>query len=180
MLSEQAKQAIREQMRRYPVPRSALGAALYIAQEECGGWVPHEAIKDIAEVMDLDPADVQSTMSFYGMYNKEPIGKYLIEVCHNITCSLLGAQKLIEVVEHECGIHPGETSGDGLFTLKAIECNAACGGAPNCQINGMYHEKLTPEALAELIDRLRAEGGPRENLYNQVYKPDLDARKQPV
>jgi NADH-quinone oxidoreductase E subunit len=177
MLSEQAKQAIREQMARYPVPRSALGAALYIAQDECGGWVPHEAIKDIAEVMDLDPADVQSTMSFYVMYNKESIGKYLIEVCHNITCSLLGAQKLIEVVEHECGIHPGETSEDGLFTLKAIECNAACGGGPNCQVNGMYYENCTPEQLKDMIANMRAEGGPQQNLYNAVYAPEFVGRR---
>src|SRR5687767_553414 len=98
MLSEQARQAIREQMARYPVSRSALGAALYIAQEECGGYVPYEAVKDVAEVMGLDPADVQSTMSFYVMYNKAPTGKYLFEVCHNISCTVLGAQRLLEVI----------------------------------------------------------------------------------
>jgi NADH-quinone oxidoreductase subunit E len=175
MLSEQARAAIREQMARYPVPRSALGAALYIAQEECGGWVPTEAIKDVAEVMGMEPADVQSMMSFYVMYNKAPTGKYLLEVCHNVSCALLGAQKMIDVVERKCGIHPGETSEDGLFTLKAVECSAACGGAPAIQVNGLYYERLTPEQFEQLIDQCRAEGGPQVNLYNAVYTPEKAA-----
>jgi NADH-quinone oxidoreductase subunit E len=177
MLSEKAREEIRGQMSRYPVSRSALGHALFIAQGECGGWVPPEAVYDIAEVMGLEAADVQSMMSFYVMYNKAPTGKYLLEVCHNISCNLMGAQKLVDTIERKCGIHPGETSEDGLFTLKTIECNAACGGAPNCQVNGMYHEKITPEELSALIDRLRAEGGPSENLYNTVYAPDLAGRR---
>lgn len=178
MLSEQAKQKIREQMSRYPVPRSALGAALYIAQEECGGWVPPAAIKDIAQVMDLEPTDVQSVMSFYVMYNKAPTGKYLLEICHNISCAVMGCGKLFDVVERKCGIHPGETSEDGLFTLKGVECSAACGGAPALQINGMYYEKVTPEQLEGLIEQMRAEGGPRENLYNAVYAPDKTAHRE--
>jgi len=172
MLSEKAKEAIRVQMQRYPVSRSALGHALYIAQEECGGYVPHEAVKDVAEVMQMEPADVQSMMSFYVMYNKEPIGKYLIEICHNISCALLGARLLIDTVHRKCGIHPGETSADGLFTLKGVECSAACGGAPAVQINGMFYEKCTPEQLEQLIDRCRAEGGPKEDLYNAAYTPE--------
>src|ERR1700687_1647810 len=114
MLSEDAKQQIREQMARYPKSRSALGHALYIAQQECGGHVPREAVKDVAEVMGLEAADVQSTMSFYVMYNKEPIGKYMLEVCHNISCALLGAKGLFDVIERKCGIHPAEPSEDGL------------------------------------------------------------------
>jgi len=111
-------------------------------------------------------------MSFYVMYNKEPIGKYLIEICHNISCALLGARLLIDTVHQKCGIHPGETSADGLFTLKGVECSAACGGAPAVQINGMFYEKCTPEQLEQLIDRCRAEGGPKENLYNAAYTPE--------
>jgi NADH-quinone oxidoreductase subunit E len=172
MLSETAKQAIREQMARYPVSRSALLHALYVAQGECGGWVPPEAIRDVAEVMELDPADVQSTMSFYVMYNKAPTGKYLIEICHNISCALLGCKNLFDVVERKCGIGPGQTSEDGLFTLKGVECLAACGGAPALQVNGKYHEFVTPEQLENLIDQMRAEGGPRENIYNAVYTPE--------
>jgi len=172
MLSEKAKEAIRVQMKRYPVSRSALGHALYIAQEECGGWVPGEAVKDIAEVMGMDPADVQSMMSFYVMYNKAPTGKYLIEVCHNISCALLGAKLLFDVLERKCHLHPGETSEDGLFTLKGVECSAACGGAPAVQINGLFHENCTPQQLEALIEQCRAEGAPKENLYNAAYTPE--------
>lgn len=176
MLSERAKEAIREQMSRYPVSRSALGHALYIAQEECGGWVPHEAVYDVAEVMGLEPADVQSMMSFYVMYNKAPTGKYLFEVCHNITCSLLGAHRMLEVIERKCGIRPGETSADGMFTVKGVECSAACGGAPAVQLNGMYYERLTPEQLEQLIDELQEGRVPEPSLYNAVYAADLTPR----
>ncbi|MFN3649210.1 MAG: NADH-quinone oxidoreductase subunit NuoE [Armatimonadota bacterium] len=165
-------------MARYPVPRSALGSALYIAQEECGGWVPPEAIHDVAEVMGLEPTDVQSMMSFYVMYNKEPVGKYLLEICHNISCAVMGCGKLFDVVHRKCGIGPGETSEDGLFTLKGVECSAACGGAPVVQVNGMYHERITPEQLDTLLDQLRAEGGPRENLYNAAYAPETTPRRE--
>ncbi len=175
MLSEQAKERIREQMARYPVSRSALGCALYIAQEENGGWIPPEAIHEVAEVMGMEAADVQSMMSFYVMYNKAPVGKYLLEVCHNISCAVLGAEDLIQVIERKCGIHAGETSEDGLFTLKRVECSAACGGAPALQVNGMYHEKMTPQQLETLLDQLRAEGGPKENWYNAAYHPEKAA-----
>lgn len=177
MLSDAAKQQIREQMARYPQPRSALGAALYIAQEECGGWVPLEAVQDIAGVMEMEPADVQSTMSFYIMYNKAPTGKYLIEICHNVSCALLGAGRLFDVIERKCGIHPGETSEDGLFTLKGVECSAACGGAPAVQLNGMYHENVTPAGLEELIDAVRAGKVPEKSLYNAVYAPEKTPRQ---
>lgn len=177
MLSEKAKQQIREQMARYPVSRSALGPALYIAQNECGGWVPTEAIRDVAEVMDLDPADVQSTMSFYVMYNKAPVGKYVIEICHNVSCALLGAGRLFEVLERKCGIQPGETSADGMFTLKGVECLASCGKAPTLQVNGLYHDNVTPEQLERMIDQLRTEGGPDHSMYNAAYAPERTPRE---
>lgn len=170
MLSEAAREAIRRQVALYPESRSALGHALYIAQEECGGWVPGEAVRDVAEVLQLDPADVQSMMSFYVMYHKEPVGKYLLEVCHNISCALLGCNRLFDVIQKKCGIGPGETSPDGLFTLKGVECMAACGGAPAVQVNGHYHENMTPEALDNLLDVLRNQGGPNKTLYNAAYE----------
>ncbi len=172
MLSDQAKAAIREHKARYPDARSALGCALYIAQEECGGWIPPEAVADVAEVMELEAADVQSMMSFYIMYNKAPIGKHLIEICHNISCCLLGSKQIIEVVERKCGIHAGETTADGLITLKCVECSAACDLAPAVQVNGLFQEKMTPARMEALIDELRAAGAPGENLYNKVYSPD--------
>jgi len=176
MLSEQAKQAIRDQMARYPCSRSALGAALYIAQQECGGHVPTPAIRDVAEVMGLEPADVQSTMSFYVMYNKEPVGRYMVEICHNVACAVLGARQLFEVMEHECGIHAGETSADGLFTLKGVECLAACGGAPALQINGIYHENVSPQQLTQLLGQLKAQSETPASIYNATYLPERTPR----
>jgi NADH-quinone oxidoreductase subunit E len=126
--------------------------------------------------MGLEAADVQSTTSFYVMYNKAPVGKYLLEVCHNISCNLMGSKRIVDVIERKCGVHPGETSEDGLFTLKTVECLAACGGAPAFQVNGLYHENWTPEQVEELIDRLRAEGGAAECIYNAVYNPELAAK----
>lgn len=176
MLSEAARQEIREQMARYPAPRSALGHALYIAQREYGGHVPPEGVREVAEVMNLEPADVQSMMSFYVLYNKVPVGRYLVEICHNISCSALGCGALFEVMRERCGIGPGETSSDGLFTLKGVECLAACGGAPALQINGLFHENVAPEALEKMIDQLRQEGGPDRELYFAAYRPEATPR----
>ena len=175
MLSEQARQAIREQMARYPDSRSALGHALYIAQEECGGWVPREAVKDVAEVMGMEAADVQSVMSFYVMYNKEPIGKHLIEVCHNISCAVMGSGRMLDAIERKCGIKPGETSADGVFTLKSVECSAACGGAPAVQIDGYFYERMTPPQLETLLDDVREGRVKNDRLYNAVFSPEKTA-----
>jgi NADH-quinone oxidoreductase E subunit len=158
MLSQKAIQEIEAYKARYPDSRSALMPALYVAQEEYGGWLPREAMVEVAEVMGLTPADVESVASFYSMYNKHPVGKYLIEVCTNIACSLLGAQPLAQHIEQRLGVPPGDNTPDGLFTFKRVECMAACGGAPSIQVNGLYHENMTPERFDQLIDDLRAAG----------------------
>ena len=159
MLSDKAREEIRHQMARYPNARSALMPALYIAQSEAGGWLSHEAVADVAETMGLTTADVQGVASFYSMYYKAPVGKYVIDVCHNITCSLLGAGTLLHHTLERLGVAEGETSPDGLFTVKGAECLAACGGAPARQVNGIYHENMTLEKMDALLDRLRSEAG---------------------
>jgi NADH-quinone oxidoreductase E subunit len=156
MLSEKSRQEIEAFKARYPHSRSALMPALYIAQEENGGWLSREALRDVAEVMGLTPADVESVASFYSMYNKRPPGKYMIEVCANISCSLLGGQNLAHHIEQKLGVPAGENTPDGLFTMKRVECMASCGGAPAIQINGLYHENMTPERFDQLIDEIRA------------------------
>jgi NADH-quinone oxidoreductase subunit E len=156
MLSEKAIALIQEYKAKYPHPRSALMPALWVAQEECGGWIPKEALRDVAEVMDLTPADVESTCSFYSMYNKEPVGKYMIEVCTNISCALLGGEELLHHVLSHLGVGLGETTPDGLFTVKHVECMAACGGAPAIQVNGLYHENMTAEKFDQLVEELKA------------------------
>src|SRR5713101_6602639 len=156
MLSQKAIQEIEAYKARYPDSRSALMPALYVAQEETGGYLSKEAMRDVAEVMDLTPADVESVASFYSMYNKLPVGKYMIEVCTNVACSLLGSEKLAGHVEERLGVPTGENTPDGLFTWKCVECMASCGGAPAIQVNGLYHENMTPERFDELIEQLRA------------------------
>src|SRR5215212_6022256 len=137
MLSQQAREEIQALKARYPHFRSALMPALYIAQEENGGWLSKEAMEDVAEVMGLTPADVESVASFYSMYNKRPVGKYMIEVCTNISCSLLGARQFAQHIEERLGVPIGENTPDGLFTVKCVECMASCGGAPAIQVNGL-------------------------------------------
>jgi NADH-quinone oxidoreductase E subunit len=156
MLSEQAMTRIEEAKARYPNSRSALMPALWIAQEDCGGYLPKEALLEVARVMDLTPADVESTCSFYSMYNKEPVGRYVIEVCTNISCSLVGGRNLLRHILDRLGVSPGQITPDGLFTVKHVECMAACGGAPAIQVNSMYHENMTPEKVDVLLDELRA------------------------
>jgi NADH-quinone oxidoreductase subunit E len=157
MLSQKAREEIEAYKTRYPHARSALMPALYVGQEENGGWVSREAMEDVAEVMGLTPADVESVASFYSMYNKRPVGKYMIEVCTNISCSLLGSRRLVEHIEERLGVPVGENTPDGLFTVKCVECMAACGGAPAIQVNGLYHENMTPEKFDRLIEELRAQ-----------------------
>ena len=159
MLSQKAIQEIEAYKARYPDPRSALMPALYVAQEENGGYLSKDALRDVAEVMDLTPADVESVASFYSMYNKRPVGQYMIEVCINISCSLLGAQELAQHIEKRLGVPIGENTPDGLFTVKRVECMAACGGAPAIQVNGLYHENITPERFDTLVEELRKSGG---------------------
>jgi NADH-quinone oxidoreductase E subunit len=156
MLSQQAREEIQTLKARYPNFRSALMPALYIAQEENGGWLSKEAMQDVAEVMGLTPADVESVASFYSMYNKRPVGKYMIEICTNISCSLLGARQFAQHIEERLGVPIGENTPDGLFTTKSVECMASCGGAPAIQVNGLYHENMTPEKFDQLIEQLRA------------------------
>jgi NADH-quinone oxidoreductase subunit E len=144
-------------MARYPNARSALMPALYIAQMEAGGWLSPDAVADVADTMGLTTADVQGVASFYSMYYKAPVGKYVIDVCHNITCSLLGARDLLQHTLERLDVHEGETTPDGLFTVKGAECLAACGGAPACQVNGIYHESMTVAKMDALLDELRNE-----------------------
>jgi NADH-quinone oxidoreductase subunit E len=171
MLSEKALAEIEAYKAKYPNPRSALLPALWVAQEENGGYLSREAMTDVARAMDLTPADVISVASFYSMYNKTPVGKYMIEVCTNISCSLLGAERIAHHLEERLGVVPGDVSADGLFTLKHVECMAACGGAPAIQVNGLYFESMTPEKIDQLIEDLRAGKELRQPLRGEPEGP---------
>jgi NADH-quinone oxidoreductase E subunit len=139
----------------YPVRRSAIMAALHLAQERYGGWLPPDAFREVAEALDLTPAYVQAVASFYDMYNLEPVGRHEIAVCTNVSCALVGAQQVLEAFERELGVHAGETTEDGEFTLRTFECLGGCGWAPVVAVDYRYREPVKPDDVPGIVEELR-------------------------
>jgi NADH-quinone oxidoreductase E subunit len=142
---------------RYPEARAALLPALSLAQE-IRGHVSPETMDRVAEILDLPSAYVRGVATFYTMYNKRPVGRFLVQVCTNISCSLCGADDVYRAFLEATGTEPGETSEDGEFTVMEVECLAACGFPTAIQINSRYYENVTPADVPALIDRLKAQG----------------------
>lgn len=142
---------------RYPEGKhkSALIPLLHLAQEQNGGWLSAEAMDHVADLLKLKPIEVYEVATFYSMYNLKPIGKYLFEVCQTGPCMLRGSDGIIEYIKSKLGIGIGETTTDGLFTLKTVECLGACGYAPMLQLGKFYKEHLTPEKVDAIIDECR-------------------------
>ncbi|MEW6682707.1 MAG: NADH-quinone oxidoreductase subunit NuoE [Nitrospirota bacterium] len=157
MLSEAAKTRIQELFPRYPDKRSCTLAALRIAQKE-QGYISEEAMADIGVLLELTPVQVYETATFYTMFTLQPVGKYLIQVCRTLSCALVGAGSLIRHLEQKLGITAGETTPDGLFTLKKVECLAGCGAGPMMQINDEYYEYLTTDKVDRILEDLRRDG----------------------
>jgi NADH-quinone oxidoreductase E subunit len=139
----------------YPDSRSAILPALRLAQEEHGGWLPPEALREVADALDLAPAQVVAVASFYDMLHLAPVGKHMVEVCTNLSCALLGAQQVLEAFEEGLGIGPGETSEDGEFTLRAIECAGGCGHAVVVVVDEVYREPVRPEDVPGIVEELK-------------------------
>ncbi len=158
MVSEAAQRELEQIVARYPDKRSAMLPALDLAQRELGYLAP-EAYQWVAEALDTSPTWVASVASFYTMLRKEPVGRYLIQVCTNLSCSLLGAQSLVDYLQEQLGIQVGGTTPDGLFTLTKVECLGSCATAPVMQINERYYEGLTRERIGEILAELRREAG---------------------
>jgi NADH-quinone oxidoreductase subunit E len=144
--------------KQYPQSRSAVLPALRLAQEEHGGWLPPEALREVADALDETPAYCLSIASFYDMLNLEPVGRHVVEVCTNLSCALAGAQAVLDAFAHELGVEPGRTTQDGAVTLRAIECAGGCGRAPVVVIDEHYHEPLRTEEVPATVERLR-DGG---------------------
>ena len=140
---------------RYPVKKSALIPLLHLAQEQ-DGWVTDDAMEHIAELVEVTPAEVIGTCTFYEMFKRRPVGRYLVNVCTNISCQLLGGEELLHHAEHTLGIKAGGTTSDGLFTIEDVECIAACTEAPCLQINYRYFHKISTAELDTVLDELRA------------------------
>jgi NADH-quinone oxidoreductase subunit E len=154
-IGEETRRHCEELLKRYPEPRSALIPILHEVQGDVGYLAP-EAISWVASLLHLSAADVMSVASFYDMLSLEPVGKHVIGVCHNLSCALRGAEPLIRHLEKRLGIRMGETTPDGLITLRRLECLASCGTAPALQVDGLYHEHMTPDKLDALLARLQA------------------------
>ena len=144
----------REIIARYPRAKSALIPLLHLAQEQ-DGYVAADAMEHIAELIGVTPAEVLGTCSFYEMFKREPVGEYLVNVCTNIACMLLGGEELLHHLEDRLGITSGSTTADGRFTLEDVECIAACTEAPCLQVNYRYFNKVTPDDADALIDDLQ-------------------------
>jgi NADH-quinone oxidoreductase E subunit len=146
---------IRKIAAKYPQRRSAVMPALRLAQEAHGGWLPPEALREVSDVLDLTPAEVEAVATFYDMFNVEPVGRHLVEVCTNLSCALAGAKQVVDALEIQLGIPPGETSDDGEVTFRLIECAGGCGYAPVVVVDHRYREPTRPEDVPGLVEELR-------------------------
>ncbi|MDQ3778122.1 MAG: NAD(P)H-dependent oxidoreductase subunit E [Actinomycetota bacterium] len=141
---------------RYPDDRSAIMGALRLAQERHGGWLPPEALQEVADAMEVTPAYAEAVASFYDMYHLAPIGRHTVEVCTNLSCALAGAQAVVDALERELGIPPGETTDDHEVTFRLIECAGGCGYAPVVVVDHRYREPVTAEQVPSLVEEIRA------------------------
>jgi NADH-quinone oxidoreductase subunit E len=156
--SEATYRKFEEILTRYPPDhrRAAILPTFWLAYKEFGHLGP-PVLEYVAGLLGLSAADAASVASFYTMFPPAPLGKYHLQVCTNLPCTLLGAEGIVRCVEKRLGVRPGETTPDGRFTLSEVECLGSCGTAPVVQVNEDYHENLSPEQLLRLLDRLTKE-----------------------
>src|SRR6187397_1835446 len=155
--SENNLNKAKEIIARYPQgkQKSALLPLLHIAQEENNGWLSVEAMDHVASLLQIQPIEVYEVATFYSMYNLKPVGRYLFEVCQTGPCMLNGSDNMIKYIFEKLGIKPGETTTDGMFTLKTVECLGACGYAPMMQLGKNYRQHLTKEKVDAIIEECR-------------------------
>ena len=142
--SDENRQKARAIVDRYPRAKSAILPLAHLAQDQ-DGWLSQEAMIEIAELVDVTPADVLGTCSFYTMFKREPVGRLVVSVCTNVTCLVTGGPEILEHLE-------GKYATDPDVTVEEVECLAACGGAPALQVNYEFHEHLNPEVAAAIVD----------------------------
>ena len=139
----------------YPEKRAALIPALHRCQEDLGGWITPEIMEDLAELLGLEPVEVYGVATFYPMFRFSKPGDHVINVCHNISCTLRGAEDVIAHVCEKTGAPDGGTSSDGRFTVQRVECQGACANAPMFEIAGEYHEDLDTARIDEILGGLK-------------------------
>ena len=145
---------IQDVVAQYPSVRSATLPALRLAQQRYG-WLSPDALREVADALDVTPAFCQSVASFYDMFHLEPVGRHVVEVCTNISCALVGAQGVLDAFESELGIRAGETTADGAVTLRAIECAGGCGWGTVVSVDHRYREPVKPEDVPGIVAELR-------------------------
>jgi len=155
ILTEESTKQMREKALQYPQRKSAILPALTIAYRQVG-HLNNDIYKEISRVIRVPHVEVAEAATFYTLFPKQPVGKYLIQVCHNISCALLGADSLVAYLEEKLGIKKGETTPDNLFTLITVECLGSCATAPMMQINQDYYENLTREKVDGILEELKA------------------------
>ena len=155
--SDNKLQEVEMIIQRYPEGRqkSALIPVLHLAQEEFGGWLSAETMDYVASLLKLQPIEVYEVATFYSMFNLQPVGRYMFEVCQTGPCMLRGSDDIIKYIFEKLGIKPGETTTDGMFTLKVVECLGACGYAPMMQLGKNYREHLTKDKVDSIINECR-------------------------
>ena len=155
--SEDKMKEVHEIIARYPEgkQKSALIPLLHMAQEEFGGWLSPESMDYVASILNIEPIEAYEVATFYSMYNLQPVGKHLFELCHTGPCMLNGSDRIISYIKNKLGIGVGETTTDGMFSLKTVECLGACGYAPLMQLGKHYREHLTEEKVDAIIEECR-------------------------
>ena len=153
-LSENIKNKIDEMRGNFPTEQALLLPLLHSIQEE-RGWISLESMKEAAEFLHLPLMKVREVVTFYTMYNLQPKGKYHICVCRTLSCYLLGKQEIVDYLQRELGIKPGDVSADGQFSLEEVECLGHCGTAPVVQVNGEFYENMNVDKLKELLATMK-------------------------
>ena len=156
LFSEPLRKEIDRWVAKYPLEwkQSAVMAALRLVQEDNGGYLTEELMDKVAAYLDMPPISVYEVATFYSMYELKPVGRHKICVCTNVSCMINGSDRIVDHMEKKLGIKLGQTSEDGKYTLKEVECLGACGGAPMFQIGNKYYENLTPELVDSILDGL--------------------------
>ena len=154
MLSSDARQKIEALKTQYETNQSALIPALHLAQQD-QGWLSVEIQREVAAILGITPQSVRQVVTFYSMFQQKPVGRHLLQVCRNLSCSLLGGHRLQKQIEEKLGIKDGETTQDDRFTLISVECLGSCGTAPVIMVNDRYHENVTPQEVDRLLDELK-------------------------
>lgn len=155
LFTKESEDKISAIMKKYAAHKeAALMPVLYVCQAQ-DGWVSEDAMAAAAAVCGVAPTRAMEVASFYTMYNRKPVGKYHVQVCNNLSCSLMGSSHIVDYLSRKLGVKAGETTADGLFTLSKVECLGSCGTAPMMQINDRYYEDLTPEKVDGILDGLK-------------------------